>query len=46
MAYNACAGYYRGFIVWVYKPVNTPSNDCVSFQGPYGTTFLEGQNYY
>jgi hypothetical protein len=46
VAYNACGGYYRGFIVWVYKPVSTPSNYYVSFQGPYGTTFLEGQSSY
>lgn len=46
VAINVCGGYYRGFTVWVYKPVSTPSNYYVAFQGPYGTTFLEGQSAY
>ena len=46
VAYGACSGYYRGFVVWVSKPVSYPSNYYVAFEGPYGTTFLEGQSYY
>ena len=42
----ACSGYYRGFTVWVAKPVSTPSNYYVAFDGPYGRIFLEGQSYY
>jgi hypothetical protein len=46
VAYGACSGYYRGFVVWVAKPVSYPSNYYVAFLGPYGTTYLEGQSYY
>jgi hypothetical protein len=46
VAYNACGGYYRGFIVWVAKPTSSVSNYYVAFLGPYGTTFLEGQSSY
>jgi len=49
VAYSACAGYYRGFVVWVAKPVNYPTNYYVAFEGPSqygGTIFLEGQSYY
>jgi len=45
-AYSACAGSYRGFTVWVTKPVTTPTTYYVAFQGPHGTTFLEGQSSY